>query len=182
MTLQIAKTDAATIAAATAGNTIIASTSYVTYANGYLFTASFTGFSKFFLVDPNVVLPVTLVTFNGTLSNSEILLSWKTSSEHGSKYYDIEKSADGSNYHAIGKVTAAGNSSSVNSYNYADKQVDEFNYYRLKMVDIDGKFTYSSTILVKDVNVSQHVWVDNNPFHNIINIRLGEEPTAKYKN
>ena len=176
VTLKIAKTDAATIATATAGNTVIASTSFVTYANGYLFTASFTGFSKFFLVDPNVVLPVTLITFNGTLNNSEVLLSWKTSSEQGSKYFDVEKSPDGTNFRAIGKVNAAGNSSSISDYSYTDKQVDEFNYYRLKMVDIDGKFTYSSTILVKDANVSQQVWVGNNPFHDIINIRLAKSP------
>ena len=111
-TLKIAKTDAATIASATAANTIIASTSYVTYANGYLFTASFTGFSKFFLVDPNVVLPVTLVTFSGTLTNNDILLSWKTSSEQGSKYFDVEKSTDGTNFRVLAQVAAAGNSSS----------------------------------------------------------------------
>ena len=175
-TLKIAKTDAATIATATAGNTIIAPTSYVAYANGYLFTASFTGFSKFFLVDPNVVLPVTLVTFNGTLNSNDILLSWKTSSEQDSKYFGVEKSPDGTNFQTLGHVTAAGNSSSVRNYSYTDNQLNEFNYYRLKMVDIDGKFTYSSTILVKDVNVSQRVWVGNNPFHDIINIRFARSP------
>jgi hypothetical protein len=182
-TLKIAKTDASTIATATAGNTIIAPTSYVSYANGYLFTASFTGFSKFFLVDPNVVLPLTLVTFNGTLNNNNnnILLSWKTSSEQGSKYFDVEKSPDAIAFQSIGKVTAAGNSSLVSNYSYTDKLVNEYNYYRLKIVDIDGKFTYSSTILLKDVNVSQRVWVDNNPFHDIINIRFARSPRQKVR-
>ena len=171
----------ATIAAATAGNTIIATTSYVAYANGYLFTASFTGFSKFFLIDPNVVLPVTLLTFNGNLNNNGILLNWKTSSEQGSKYFSIEKSPDGTNFTPIGKVAAAGTSSSVNNYNYTDRQVNEYNYYRLKLVDMDGRFTYSSIIFIKDINVSQHIWVGNNPFHDIINIRIAKNPQQNVK-
>jgi hypothetical protein len=180
-TLQIAKTDAPTIGAANAANTIIGTTSFVAYANGYLFTASFTGFSKFFLINPGVVLPVTLLTFNGNLDNSDILLNWKTSSEQGSKYFSIEKSPDGTNFTPIGKVAAAGTSSSVNNYNYTDRQVNEYNYYRLKMVDIDGKFTYSSIILIKDINVSQHIWVGNNPFHDIINIRIAKNPQQDIK-
>ncbi|HWH62456.1 MAG TPA: T9SS type A sorting domain-containing protein, partial [Ginsengibacter sp.] len=175
-TLQIAKTDAATVGAATAGNTIIGTTSYVAYANGYLFTASFTGFSKFFLVDPGVVLPVTLLTFTGNLNNSDILLNWKTSSEQSSKYFDIEKSPDGRNFTSIGQVSAAGISSSANNYSFIDRQVNEYNYYRLKMVDIDAKFTFSSTILIKNLNVSQHLWIGNNPFHDVINVRLAKVP------
>ncbi|KAA9039391.1 T9SS type A sorting domain-containing protein [Ginsengibacter hankyongi] len=180
-TVQIAKTDAATIGAATAANTIIGSTTYVTYANGYLFTASFTGLSQFFLVNPGVVLPVTLLTFNGNLSNQAILLNWKTSSEHGSKYFDIEKSGNGTNFTTIGKVNAAGNSSSGRNYNYTDRQIDEYNYYRLKMADIDGKFTYSSTVLIKNLNVTQHLWVGNNPFRDIINIHLAKIPQRSIK-
>ncbi|HEX7457437.1 MAG TPA: T9SS type A sorting domain-containing protein, partial [Ginsengibacter sp.] len=60
-------------------------------------------------------------------------------------------------------------------------QVNEYNYYRLKMVDIDGKFTYSSIILIKDINVSQHIWVGNNPFHDIINIRIAKNPQQDIK-
>jgi len=180
-TLQIAKTDAATVGAATAANTIIGTTSYVAYANGYVFTAPFTGFSKFFLIDPGVVLPVTLITFNGNLANQLILLNWKTSAEHGTKYFDIEKSGDGTNFTAIGQVAAAGNSSAGRNYNYTDRQIDEYNYYRLKMADLDGKFTYSSTILIKNLNVAQHLWVGNNPFHDIINIHLAKIPQQSIK-
>jgi hypothetical protein len=122
------------------------------------------------------VLPVTLVTFNGTLNSNDILLRWETSSEQGSQYFDVEKSPDANNFQSIGKVTAAGNSSLISNYSFTDKQVNEYNYYRLKMVDMDGKFTYSSTILVKDVDVSQRVWVGNNPFHDIVNIRLARSP------
>ena len=180
-TLQIAKTDAATIGAATAANTIIAPTTYIAYANGYLFTASFTGFSQFFLESPGVALPVTLLTFNGNLDNNNILLNWRTSSEQGSKYFDIEKSQDGTNFTTIGKLPAAGTSSSERVYHFTDRKPYEYNYYRLKMINIDGKFTYSGTILIKNLNVSQLLWVGNNPFHDIINIHLAKIPQQSIK-
>jgi hypothetical protein len=180
-TLQIAKTDATTLAGANTGNTIIGSTTYIAYGTGYLFTASFTGFSKYFLVNPGVVLPVTLLSFNGNLNNSSILLNWQTSSEHGTKYFEIQKSADGTNFHPIGSVNASGNSSINRNYNFTDMQVNEFNYYRLRMVDIDGYFTYSSTILIKNASATQHVWVGNNPFHDVINIHLARMPQQSVK-
>ena len=179
--LNIAKTTAATISGANAGNTIIGTTTFTAYGTGYLFTSSFTGFSKFFLVDLNAVLPVTILSFNGNLDNNNILLHWKTSSEHGSKYFGIQKSADGTKFYPIATVNAAGNSSSIHNYNFTDSHVNELNYYRLKMTDDDGRFIYSSTILIKNPNAAQNVWVGNNPFHDIINIRLARNPQQNIK-
>ncbi|MEP6928063.1 MAG: T9SS type A sorting domain-containing protein [Ginsengibacter sp.] len=178
--LQIAKTTASTLAGINAGNTVFGTTALTPYGADYLFTASFTGFSKFFLVDMSVVLPVTILSFNGNLNNNNILLNWKTSSEHGSKYFELQKSADGTNFHSIGTINAAGNSSSIHNYNLTDSHVNEVNYYRLKMIDNDSRFTYSSTILIKNPNVSQHLWV-NNPFHEIINIRMAKDPRQNIK-
>ncbi len=180
-TLKIAKTDAATLAGADGTNTIIAPTNYTPYGSGYLFTASFSGFSQFFLVDPSVVLPITLLSFNGHLNNSSIFLQWQTSSEHGSKYFDIEKSADGVNFYNIGSKPAAGISNSTLKYSYTDMQPAELNYYRLKFVDIDGRFIYSSTILIKDQSVSQRLWIDENPFRSSITIHLARLPQQVVK-
>lgn len=173
-TLQIAKTDVATISAANITNSILSTTTYASYANGYLFTAAFTGFSKFFLVDANTVLPVTLLSFNGDLSDKNILLNWETSSEHGLKYFEIEKSGNGNNFYVIGKKNATGLTSSISDYNYTDGQVDELNYYRLKSVDVDNHFIYSTTILIKNPNASQHLRVGNNPFRDLIKINLAK--------
>ena len=49
------------------------------------------------------------------------------------------------------------------------------------MVDIDGHFTYSSSILIKNPNAAQHVWVGNNPFHDVINIHLSKMPQQSVK-
>ena len=179
--LRIAQTTAATIAAANAGNTIIGNTTFVTYGSDYLFTAPFTGFSKFFLLDLNVVLPVTIVSFNGRLNNNKIDLTWITVSEQDSKYFEIQKSADGANFHSMGNLNAAGMSSAPRNYQFADGHVNEFNYYRLKMINNDGRFMYSSTILIKDANAPQNVWLGNNPFHDAIDIHLARTPQQNVK-
>jgi hypothetical protein len=122
------------------------------------------------------VLPVTLLNFSGLLNKDKIDLSWSTASEQNSKYFDLQKSEDGTNYHTITKMDAAGNSSSRRDYNFADGQVSEYNYYRLKMVDIDGKFVYSRTILIKDPSAAQQVWVMNNPFTNLVKLKMAKIP------
>ena len=123
-----------------------------------------------------VLLPVNLTNFQGRLNNNEIFLDWSTASEHNSKYFDIEKSTDGVHFYLIGSQAAAGNSGSPKNYNVIDRQVSEFNYYRLKMVDIDDHFMYSQTILLKDPGAHQNVWVLTNPFQTSIKVRFAKTP------
>ncbi len=180
-TLKIAKTTAATMAVANAGNTLLAaSTSFAAFGTGYVFTASFTGFSKFFLADANVALPVSLLSFDGRLVNNANLLSWSTSSEQNSKSFELEKSTDGINFYTIGKLAAAGNSNTLRNYNFTDKEVNEFNYYRLKMIDIDSRFVVSRIILVKNPDALQNVRVQN-PFQSYITVRFAKMPQQKVK-
>lgn len=176
-TLRIAKTTAATMAAANSSNTIIAgTTTFAAFGTGYVFTATFSGFSKFFLVDPSVTLPITLLTFDGRLDKKTIPLTWTTAQELNSSYFEIEKSTDGSNFHDLAKVGAAGSSFVQRDYHYVDVKVNELNYYRLKMVDIDGRFEYSKTILIKNPDAIQSMWVVNNPFTSYIDLRFAKMP------
>jgi hypothetical protein len=121
-----------------------------------------------------LLLPASLINFQGHLNNNEILLNWITASEHNSKSFDVEKSTDGSHFYLVGSQIAAGNSTSQKNYNLVDRQINELNYYRLKMIDIDGNFQYSQTILIKDPGAGQNIWVLNNPFQTVIKIRLAK--------
>ncbi|MEO8861262.1 MAG: T9SS type A sorting domain-containing protein [Ginsengibacter sp.] len=92
-------------------------------------------------------LPVTLVNFNGKITDNIALLSWSTETENNNKGFEVQKSLDGHSFAAIGFVNGAGNSSAVNTYNYTDiKILGGDNYYRLKQIDIDRNFSYSPTI------------------------------------
>jgi hypothetical protein len=180
-TLKIAKSNAANVAGSDASNTGIGATTVAAYGNGYVFTASFQGFSKFFLVDANVILPVTIVSFTGSLKNSNAVLEWKTSTEMQSDYFEVQKSSDGVNFKSIGKVKAAENSSTLRNYTYTDSKLAEMNYYRLKIVDRDGKFTTSNTVLIRNTHASQRFWISGNPFHDAIKVNFEKTPKTSVK-
>lgn len=110
------------------------------------------------------VLPVTLLSFNGAYSNHQTLLQWKTAQEINSSYFIIEHSITGQNFVSIGTVNAAGNSSNVASYNFSDDNpAAGLHYYRLKMVDKDGAFKYSGTVMVVVNKQGRNIYVYPNP-------------------
>ena len=83
--------------------------------------------------------------------NDQVILNWATASEENNKYFEVERSSNGAVFHKIGTVTGAGNSTATNHYQFIDKApLKGASYYRLKQVDIDGKFTYSS---IRRVNI-----------------------------
>ncbi|MBS1745238.1 MAG: fibronectin type III domain-containing protein [Bacteroidetes bacterium] len=93
------------------------------------------------------VLPVTFISFDGRINGDEALLTWSTVNEINNKGYEVQRSYDGENFNPIGFVNGDGNSSAVNNYSYTDvKVISGSNYYRLKQIDNDGRFNYSSVI------------------------------------
>ncbi len=93
-------------------------------------------------------MPVTLTSFEvASASNQTALLKWATASEENNKEFIVEKSNDGVDFIVIGSVPA-GNSHGQ-EYTFTDENVEgNSNYYRLKQVDIDGHFSYSSIQLL----------------------------------
>lgn len=90
-------------------------------------------------------LPLTLLSFTATRSNNDILLSWKTTHEVQTDYFEIEKSMDGTSFQKIGSVKAINSASTISSYSFLDMSpASPINYYRIRFVDIDGSSTYSS--------------------------------------
>jgi hypothetical protein len=98
-------------------------------------------------------LPVTFLGFAGVLQNNIAVLKWSTTDEINNKGFDIEKSADGQTFANIGFVAGDGNTSGINNYNFSDpKVISGDNYYRLKQIDLDGNFMYSSIIKLEFSN------------------------------
>ena len=114
------------------------------------------------------------------MQNENVKLNWSTSFEQNSKGFEIEKSLDGINFRKIGFVASAGNSNSTRGYSFTDPQrAIEFNYYRLKLVDIDNKFDYSDVVLIKNAFGKQDVYLPGNPITNSINIQFAKTPNGK---
>ncbi|MBO9611075.1 MAG: T9SS type A sorting domain-containing protein [Dyadobacter sp.] len=97
----------------------------------------------------NVVLPVKLAHFNATLLDNAIGLSWTTTEQMGSHYFDVERSGDAREFAQVGRVNVLGNSTATRQYQFLDtKPLSGMNYYRLRIVDFDGSFEISRLIAV----------------------------------
>lgn len=115
------------------------------------FTVGDNGVGKSYVMYPNVCgiqsLPVTLVDFSGQQKDGGIELEWKTNDERNMNSYEVQRSGDGAHFDMIGLVFAWDNNSTTNKYIFADKNpLPGKNYYRLKMVDRDGKHSFSNII------------------------------------
>ena len=93
--------------------------------------------------------PVTLSSFQATYMKGLVQLVWKTSTELNTAYFAVERSLDGKSFKEVGKVTAK-NTRNGAVYKFDDLQSPMASkiYYRLKMVDIDQKYEYSSVASV----------------------------------
>lgn len=121
---------------ATIAGTGVSATPYTATASG------FTTFGNFTIIN-TTVLPLNLQSFNAALNIDRVNVAWATTNEINTKSFEIEKSADASNFFTIGVVTSH-KSSTINTYTFIDiSPLDGLSYYRLKMIDKDGSFTYS---------------------------------------
>lgn len=99
--------------------------------------------------DKQVPLPITLIYFTARTEGKRSLLNWETATEINNDRFEIERSNDGITFSKIGQVAGAGNSNIHISYQWYDNSpLKGNNFYRLKQVDIDGKFTHSPVRLV----------------------------------
>ena len=121
-----------------------------------------------------IALPVELTTFNAKAQGSSINLDWATASEKQSSHFDIERSADAQNWATIGSVKAAGTSVRAHTYTYTDNApLSNVNYYRLKQVDLDGKFEYSQ-VATAAIGKGKLKGIFPNPVKDKLNVIAGE--------
>ena len=89
-----------------------------------------------------VTLPVDLALFNVKQTSFENLLEWKTYQEKEFSHFELEKSTDRLEFETLSIIDSKGEG--PNNYGYIDKAIrNGENYYRLKLVDKDGKYKYS---------------------------------------
>lgn len=105
------------------------------------------GFSGFYLSSAPVgVLAVSMEYFKGVQQNGKHLLNWKANCSSSSVTFEIERSTNGLNFTSIKTITASQARCSQPFDHTDDKPENGINYYRIKMIDVDGKSSYSNTI------------------------------------
>ena len=124
-------------------------------------------------------LPVTLVSLSAKNINGDAIISWTTSTEINNKGFEVERSLNGRTFSKINFVKGAVNSSVLHNYFVTDSYVFANNnasviYYRLKQVDLNGKFTYSDEVSVSSDNIEAEDNIKSfpNPFSSDININI----------
>lgn len=94
-------------------------------------------------------LPVRFGTFNAQILNNAVKLKWQTLSEADNSHYEVLRSANNSDFVSLGTVISKSNSSSIQNYSFTDNRpLNGTNYYQLKQVDKDGKFSLSAVVAI----------------------------------
>jgi hypothetical protein len=125
-----------------------------------------------FGLKPGIPVGTISLTLKATLSANKVNLEWSTLQETNTLKFIIEQSIDGVAFNMAGEKPAIGNSFETNIYTAKVIPPSATSlYYRIKLVDIDGKITYSNIFKIKMGN-SDKIKVWPNPVRNYFNINF----------
>jgi hypothetical protein len=119
-------------------------------------------------------LPVLFNSFYAIKNNNNVVLNWSTAMEHNNRNFEVQRSFDGSNWTVIAIMLGAGNSDNIQQYSYTDKNMTAaVAYYRIRQVDIDGKYEYSTvkTIRTNETTPATKIYASGNT----VNIEFNQE-------
>jgi hypothetical protein len=129
-----------------------------------------------------VPLPVELIGFEAKANKTSIDLDWRTSYELNFKGFGVERSIDGKGFEQLGFIQNKGNQSG-SDYSFEDRtaQIGKLYYYRLRMLDNDGKSSFSSNKSAIIEATKTHVSIYPNPSDGNINLEyyLEEETNTQ---
>jgi hypothetical protein len=143
-----------------------------------------TGFYKLKIIDANkntifsprlyvsgTALPVTWKYFNvRNTGNSRPLIQWATSEETNASHFELERSENAVVFTSINTVAAAGHSNATNAYAYQEEFLPSgIYYYRIKQVDLDGKFNFTRVVST-NIEESSIIKAYPNPVSDLLNI------------
>ena len=134
--------------------------------------------------DDNAI-PVELVSFETSVSGTNVNLSWKTATEINNAGFEVQRNNNGE-FQTIGFVQGHGTTTETQAYSYTDRSLNYGTYaYRLKQVDLDGTFEYSNVVEAEVVAPAVFALNQNypNPFNpsTIINYQLAVDSKVSLK-
>ena len=119
---------------------------------------------------PCGTLPVTLTDFLATSGNNSVDLKWEITNVINLKSFELEYSKDGNTF---SKLTTVIYQSDLSDYNYVHITSSSKNFYRLKMIDVEGGFFYSKILSVqKSGSGNKLVLMYPNPAYKDLTLKL----------
>ena len=132
-------------------------------------------FSPFAVEDYTYPLPVELTSFTAVRQGLDARLNWTTASERQNQGFEVQVSADGTNFRALGFVQGAGTSLTPRTYSFVDGESGKqgLRYYRLRQLDLDGSEHFTPTQAV-DFGIAQAASLSAvpNPFTQELSLRV----------
>lgn len=99
----------------------------------------------------NTTFPIELLSFTGKSQGTENFLTWITTSETNNAGFQVQRSSDAEMFEDLEFVVGNGTTKAQQRYDFRDRYpLPSLNYYRLKQIDINGNFTYSNILRMKD--------------------------------
>ncbi|MFP5039515.1 S8 family serine peptidase [Parasediminibacterium sp. JCM 36343] len=109
------------------------------------------------VVGDNLPLQLAYFGVSKSPSTSVAVVAWQTLTETNTDNFSIERSTNGQPFYAVGSIAAAGSSTQTKSYSFGDALSPALSgatlYYRLKIIDKDGSFSYSKTVKLAGQNI-----------------------------
>lgn len=122
---------------------------------------------------PGGILPLKLTSFSAKKEGGKVILQWKSENEVNVSHFETERSSNGSDFGTI-KTVAAQNANQQYYVSADETPGSGVNYYRLRMVDRDGKFNYSAVVSVKFSNTA-NLNLYPNPANNQLTVNMNAE-------
>jgi hypothetical protein len=135
---------------------------------GNITSNSMSVFGQFTMGSISAVLPVSFVSVTATRNMNVVLIEWKANNEINVDHYEVERSEDGRRFSKAGTVPAATGTGIIN-YNYSDDQRYSGQlWYRIRNVDIDGKYKFSNIVTVQGNSPVTGFFTVINPARNAV--------------
>ncbi len=122
---------------------------------------------------PGLVLPITGLTIKGKNIGNNNQIDFETLAEINTAYMTVERSNNGIIFSAIsGKILPKGNINNGAKYLFIDDKILPINFYRIKVIDVDGEISYSEIISIKASKTERLFNVLANPAHSFIQLAM----------
>lgn len=105
---------------------------------------------------------INLLDFKTRKKNNAISLEWITDSEITTKHFEIERSSDGNTFNKIGEKLSKNVKTKI-AHTFLDEHPLPVNYYRLKVINEDGGYSFSKVIAVNQSGAFYST-IQPNPF------------------
>ena len=163
------------------------STTIDTFMN-YMTASALNGIGQFYTAtSTSGTLPVKLFDISAHKIKNDAIVNWTTAQEINTDRFEVERSLEIGHWTLVGKVKAAENSNTFRNYQFTDASaalsMTNTIYYRLKIIDNDGSFTYSKAVSIKldDELTENVVQVYPNPFTHELILKINSALAAEVK-